>query len=161
MSEDLTVARYPTRFRHRPITMLGCLLIYVWFAVYSWKLLSAHPADPRMLVVAGILTLLVALVLHHVWMIWFLATDYRNTEESVEQISPVLKKRKLVRFAELQECREFTYGGRRDPQTAYILVGKDGTGIRLMEALPIWPQIVEHLDGVPVKPAPLLQRTLL
>jgi hypothetical protein len=161
LTNDTITAKYPMRFRHRPISILVVGLITCpWIGDGVRRALPGHATDPFVIVPAIVWAVVVAYLPFHIWRSWFLAAEYRHTGESLEQISPVLKRRKQASLIELRECLSFTYGNRVHAQAGYILVGKDGQRITVIEALPIWTQITKHLGETPTRPAPLLQRPL-
>lgn len=95
------------------------------------------------------------------WFTLFLLNTYRCTEDGIEQRGPLPGVRKYLCWADIRACRRFTYEPRLEARQGYILVGKDGTKITVMDALPIWPKIAEHLECIPSEPHPFLARLVL
>lgn len=140
--------RYEVRYRRKAIIGL------VGFpAVIALFLLWALPVNRSMFpVFAGFSVFICVCALHFSWFTLFLLTEYRPTEDGIMQTGSVLGRPKHLRYCDIRSYREFTYEPRAERAKGYILVGRDGTQIKLIDALPIWNDVVQRLQGVPKEP---------
>ena len=148
MRKDILMIRYPPKFRHRPITGLVAIMLGAYpFASWCWQSHLIH-RDIRVLIGAIVFAFLWFGILPYFDFIrkWFLLSDYRCDGCAIEEVSFVLRRRKLLYFADIHACRPLKYGAYQ----GYMLLGKDGTKICMIDAFPTWSEVVKYLDNIPV-----------
>ena len=146
-------------FKYRCRAIVGLVVIPIALSIFLfWALpVNAHEL-PIFLSLCLFLGICVAYFLSFTL---FLLSEYRCTEDGIEQIGPLPGKHYYLRFSEIRACRHFTYEPRLDSRQGYIFVGNDGTKIILIDALPIWPEIANHIGDILNEPHPFLIRMLL
>lgn len=76
--------------------------------------------------------------------LWFYVLRYDVTDSELVAFDPVLRRRYAVPLDAVTHITTFVVFGQSKPgpvRTGHILVTKDGNGVKLSEALPIWPEI--------------------
>ena len=112
----------------------------------------------RLIVFAGIAPIIIVLSLAAVRSTWFYLYRYRYTDSTLEAFDPILRKGWLVCLDEVSKIRTFVVFGQSQPgpsRMGHLLETKGGYGVKLSEALPIWPDIANRCVGVTVEERPM------
>ena len=87
---------------------------------------------------------------------WFFLYHYRMTETSLTVIDPIFRRVTTLQFGEIRQLTNFFVHG-PPPYTpasrGHILIDKSFHKIRLVEALPLWPDIAKRCISLALEKA--------
>lgn len=147
------------------VVTIGLAFGMCFFLLDTWDGIRSSSPDStglmlafRLIMFAAIAPILVVLGIAAIRSTWFYLYSYRYTDSTLDAHDPVLGKKWSICFNEVSVVHTFIVFGQSLPgpsRIGHLLETKNGQGIKLSEALSIWPEIASRCTGVTFEARPM------
>jgi len=143
---------YPLQLRLEPLaSLLGCGCVGLAVLRVARQPAVGYDAAGHETILFAVATFVMILLIWNMRRGWFLLHAYRMTDTSIEEYDPILRRRSVVAFDNVIEVRDFALltGGDKHStwRRGHALIARDGSVVRLCEALRIWPDVAARVGA--------------